>query len=63
MFTYKANLLFCTVAFIDYDLRTAFGSPWEMILEDSYLIVSKGGSVTGYSGFISFIPELQLSMW
>ena len=55
-------LMFCAVAFIDYDLRTAFGSPWEMVLEGSYLIVSKGGSVNGYSGFLTFIPELQLSM-
>ena len=40
-----------------------FGSPWEMLLEKSYLIVSKGGSVTGYTGFFSFIPQLQLSMY
>ena len=54
--------LFCTVAFIDYDLRSGFGSPWEVILEGSYLIISKGGSVSGFNGFLSFIPELQLSM-
>ena len=51
------------VAFIDYDVKAVFGSPWEMFLEATYLIVSKGGSVSGYSGFFTFIPELQLSMW
>ena len=52
----------CT-AFIDYDARTVFGSPWEMFLEATYLIVSKGGSVSGYSGFFTIIPELQLSTY
>ena len=63
-YSFQAGLLLyisCT-AFIDYNARTVFGSPWEMFLEATYLIVSKGGSVSGYSGFFTYIPELQLSL-
>ena len=34
-----------------------------MLLQNSYLIVKKGGLVGGYGGIISFIPELQLSTY
>lgn len=51
------------IEFIDYDLKTAFGAPWEMLLQNSYLIVKKGGLVGGYGGFVSFVPELQLSKY
>ena len=47
--------------FIDYDFFTGFGTPFELLLEGTYLIRSKGGIVGGYSGFMSFIPELELS--
>ena len=51
--------LFCTVALNDYDLRSGCGSPWEVLLEDSYLIKRW----LRYSGFFSFIPGLQLSSY
>jgi len=60
------NLLttfFIHAAFLDYDGATVFGTPWEMAFQDSYLIRSKGGEVSGYSGFLTFLPELQLSMY
>jgi len=55
--------LFIHAAFLDYDDGTVFGTPWEMEIEDPYLIRSKGGIITGYSGFLTFLPELQLSMY
>ncbi|XP_065902491.1 putative beta-lactamase-like 1 [Dysidea avara] len=48
-------------AFIDYDGVTVWGTPWEMAFLDSYLVRSKGGIITGYSGLMTFLPELQLS--
>jgi len=56
-------LCVCTIAFVDYDVKTAFGTPWELILEGSYRIVNKGGSVNGHTGYLTLIPELKLSMW
>jgi len=55
--------LFIHAAFLDYDGATVWGTPWEMAFEDSYLIHSKGGQITGYSGFMTFLPELQLSTY
>ena len=52
----------CPSAFIDYDGVTVWGTPWEMAFLDSYLVRSKGGIITGYSGLMTFLPELQLSM-
>ncbi|XP_065903484.1 putative beta-lactamase-like 1 isoform X2 [Dysidea avara] len=47
--------------FVDYDFFTGFGTPFEMLLEGTYLIRSKGGIVGGFSGYMTFIPELELS--
>ena len=68
MYTFRKLYIFhnnfiIAVEFIDYDLVTAFGAPWEMLLQNSYLIVKKGGLVGGYGGIVSFVPELQLSMY
>ena len=49
-------------AFLDYDGVTVWGSPWDMAFQDSYLIRSKVGQIPGYTGFMTFQPELQLSM-
>jgi len=55
-------VMYCSLSvFIDYDFLTGFGTPFEMLLEGTYLIRSKGGIVGGFSGFMSFIPELELS--
>jgi len=62
VFTYNVFLSIYTV-FIDYDFFTGFGTPFELLLEGTYLIRSKGGIVGGFSGFMSFIPELELSMY
>ena len=58
-YIHLAMWLFCTVALNDYDLRSRCGSPWEVLLEDSYLIKRW----LRYSGFFSFIPDLQLSSY
>ena len=58
MFTYSLYTVF-----IDYDFFTGFGTPFELLLEGTYLIRSKGGIVGGFSGFMTFIPELELSMY
>ena len=42
------------------DGLTQFGTPWEMRLIQNYLVRRKGGNLLGYSGLISFIPDLQL---
>ena len=56
-------ILYCvSIVFMDYDLKSGFGSPWEVYPQGSYVIISKGGAYGGHSGFLSFIPELQLSM-
>ncbi|XP_065903520.1 putative beta-lactamase-like 1 [Dysidea avara] len=49
-------------AFIDYDYKTAFGTPFEMVLiSGGYLIRCKGGRINGYTSYFSYSPELQLS--
>ena len=55
--------LFIHADFLDYDGVIVWGTPWEMVFQDSYLIRSKGGAITGYIGFLTFLPELQLSMY
>ena len=52
-----------SLVFVDYDFFTGFGTPFEMLLEGTYLIRSKGGIVGGFSGYMTFIPELELSMF
>ena len=52
-----------SLVFVDYDFFTGFGTPFEMLLEGTYLIRSKGGVVGGFSGYMTFIPELELSMF
>ena len=50
--------------FINSDLETGFGSPWEMQSLDNggikRWIRSKGGNVNGFSSNIAMIPELRL---
>jgi len=48
-------------AFLDYDGNTVFGTPWEMLFQNSYLTHSKIGLMAGYCGLLTFLPELQLS--
>ena len=52
--------LYITIVFLNYDGITLFGTPWEMVFADTYLIRGKGGNVPGYSAQFSYIPELQL---
>jgi len=56
---YVACHLF-TIVFLNYDGKTLFGTPWEMVFTNTYLVRSKGGNVPGYSAQFSYIPELGL---
>ena len=44
------------------DGRTLWGSPWEMMLIDRYLVRGKAGNLDSYNTFVSYIPELELAV-
>lgn len=48
--------------FINRDQKTGFGTPWEVLFESNYTILTKGGNVLGYSALFSFVPELKLGV-
>ena len=43
------------------DGLTGFGTPWEILFQNNYTILTKGGNVQGFSASFSFVPDLQLS--
>ena len=47
--------------FLNTDGKTLFGSPWEMMFIDTYLVRTKSGNIPGYSAQFSYVPELGLS--
>ena len=49
------------IVYLNNDGKTLFGSPWEMMFVDSYLVRTKSGSILGYSSQFSYVPELGLS--
>ncbi|XP_048582877.1 putative beta-lactamase-like 1, partial [Nematostella vectensis] len=42
------------------DGQTLWGSPWEMIFHENFLVRGKGGAIDGYSAMVSVVPEIQL---
>lgn len=44
------------------DEFTLWGSPWEMELQEHYLVRGKGGAIDSYMGSFTVVPELQLGM-
>ena len=49
------------LVYLNSDGKTLFGSPWEMMFVDTYLVRTKSGSLPGYSSQFSYVPELGLS--
>ena len=45
------------------DGLTGFGTPWEILFQNNYTILTKGGNVQGFSASFSFVPDLQLSKY
>jgi len=39
---------------------TGFGTPWEIVFDSNYTILTKGGNVMGCSALFAYVPELQL---
>ena len=46
--------------YLNNDGKLLFGTPWEMMFVDSYLVRTKAGGVLGYSSMFSFAPDLGL---
>ena len=49
----------CTV-YSNSDGLTGFGAPWEIMFQENYTVLNKGGNIPGFSTLFSFVPELQL---
>jgi len=52
--------------FMNADGETLFGTPWEAIFQNGYLVRRKGGNIQGYASVVAMVPELRLSavvMW
>ena len=47
--------------YLNNDGKTLFGSPWEMMFVDTYLVRTKSGNLLGYSSQFSYVPDLGLS--
>lgn len=46
--------------YVNRDKLTGFGTPWEIVFDSNYTILTKGGNVMGYSALFAYVPELQL---
>ena len=44
------------------DEFTLWGAPWEIELQEHFLVRGKGGVIDSYSSFFTVVPELQLGM-
>lgn len=44
------------------DEFTLWGAPWEMELQEHFVVRGKGGSIDSYTGFLSVVPELQMGV-
>ncbi|XP_065903470.1 putative beta-lactamase-like 1 [Dysidea avara] len=48
--------------YLNNDGKSLFGTPWEMMFVDTYLVRTKSGSILGYSSQFSFAPDLGLGI-
>lgn len=46
--------------YLNSDGRTLFGTPWEMMFVNTYLVRTKSGNTLGYGSQFTFVPELGL---
>lgn len=53
--------MFYSTVYVNRDLMSGFGTPWEISFQANYTVLRKGGNVGGYSALFSFVPELELS--
>lgn len=44
------------------DGRTLWGSPFEMMFSNGFLIRRKGGNIDSYAAYFSFVPQLELGL-
>lgn len=44
------------------DGLTLWGSPFEMVFSNGYLVRGKGGNIDSYDAYFSFVPELELGI-
>lgn len=49
------------IVYLNNDGKSLFGSPWEMMFVNTYLVRTKSGNLLGYSSQFSYLPELGLS--
>ena len=49
------------LVYLNNDGKSLFGTPWEMLFVDTYLVRTKSGNLLGYSSQFSYVPELGLS--
>jgi len=48
--------------YLNPDGTFLWGTPWEILFQNTYLVRTKGGNIDGYSALLSFVPELQLGI-
>ncbi|KAL9960126.1 hypothetical protein ACROYT_G033535, partial [Oculina patagonica] len=44
------------------DGRTLWGSPFEMMFSNGFLVRRKGGNIDSYAAYFSFVPQLELGI-
>ena len=48
--------------FMNPDMKTGFGAPWEMNIISGHLLRGKGGNTNGFAADIQMIPEMRLAI-
>ena len=49
------------LVYLNNDGKSLFGTPWEMMFIDTYLVRTKSGNLLGYSSQFNYVPDLGLS--